>query len=300
MSSRPTSPSYSISIPAKDGFPLGATVFPGSGDGVLIVNSATAVPQTFYRPFAEFLASHGVTVVTYDYRGIGRSRPAGRLRGVQADMRSWALLEVAAVLDWAAEQFPGHRLMALGHSFGGQVLGLLPNRYRLSRTVLVASQIGYWRAFALRDRPGAWFAMHLLVPGLSHALGYFPGSKVGLGEDLPKGVALEWARWCRSPLYLFDHLTPEERKGYDSFTAPMLAFKFTDDTFASGDSVEQLMGFYRKARPVLRTVAPAHLGVERLGHFGFFRPQAGAALWPEVLRWVQPSAAYATAAAGAD
>jgi predicted alpha/beta hydrolase len=283
-----------------DGFPLGATIFPATGDGVLIVNSATAVPQTFYRPFAEFLAGQGVTVVTYDYRGIGRSRPPGRLPGVQASMRGWALLDVAGVLEWAAEQFPGRRLMALGHSFGGQVLGLLPNRHRITRTVLVASQLGYWRAIAPRDRPAAWFAMHVMVPGLSHALGYFPGSKVGLGEDLPKGVALEWARWCRSPLYLFDHLSPEERKRYDSFTVPMLAFKFTDDSFASGDSVEQLMGFYRKARPVLRTVAPGHVGVKRLGHFGFFRPQAGAALWPEVVHWVQPSAAYAGAAAGAD
>ena len=287
-----------VTIPAKDGFPLGATLYPASGDEVLIVSAATAVPQTFYRPFAEFLAARGVTVVTYDYRGIGRSRPRGPLRELQASMRGWALLEAAAVLDWAAGRFPGRRLSALGHSFGGQVLGLLPNGHLLQSSVLVASQLGYWGAFGRRDRPRAWFLMHVVVPWLSHALGYFPGSKVGLGEDLPKGVALEWARWCRSPHYLFDHLLPEERRGYDRFSAPMLAFKFTDDRFASGDSVERLLAFYRGAQPILRTVDPRRVGVERLGHFGFFRPQAGAALWPQVLHWLQPSSARLAAAGG--
>lgn len=298
MPGRSLSEPRAVIIPAKDGFPLGATVYPASGDGVLIVNSATAVLQTFYRPFAEFLAARGVTVVTYDYRGVGRSRPQAPLREVQASMRGWALLEAAAVLDWAAGRFPERRLSALGHSFGGQVLGLLPNGHLLQRSVLVASQLGYWGAFDRRDRPRAWFAMHVMVPGLSHALGYFPGSKVGLGEDLPKGVALEWARWCRSPHYLFDHLLPEERRGYDRFSAAMLAFKFTDDRFASGDSVERLLAFYRGAQPVLRTVDPRRMGVESLGHFGFFRPQGGAALWPEVLDWLQPSSAHVAAAGG--
>jgi predicted alpha/beta hydrolase len=275
---RPTSPpapGHAVTIPARDGFPLAGTLYPATGDGVLIVNSATATPQTFYRAFAEYFAERGVQV--------------------RSTMRSWAIDEVAAVLDWAAAQFPGRRLMALGHSFGGQCLGLLPNRHLLERTVLVASQIGYWRAFAPRDRPRAWFGLHVMIPALSHALGYFPGSKVGLGEDLPKGVALEWARWCRSPHYLFDFLSPEERKGYDTFTAPMLAFKFTDDPFASGDTVEQLMAFYRKARPVLRTVHPRDVGAKSLGHFGFFRRHAGAPLWPEVLHWVQPPPAARSA-----
>ena len=298
MTSETFAPMRSVTIRAKSGAPLGATVYPAHGESVAIVNAATAVPQSFYRPFAEYLAAHGVSVLTYDYRGIGRSRPAGPLARVDATMRSWALDDATAALDWAAAEFPGRRLMAVGHSFGGQCLGLLPNRHLIERTVLVASQLGYWGAFAPRHRPRAWFGIHVLIPGLSHALGYFPGSRVGLGEDLPKGVALEWAKWCRSPHYLFDHLTPEERKGYDTFAAPMLAFKFTDDNFASGDTVEQLMGYYRRARPVLRTVHPQDVGVEHVGHFGFFRPRAGQALWPEVLSWVQaPSARLSGGAA---
>lgn len=246
-----------IVIPARDGFPLGATLFPAAGEsatgssasrtGVLIVNSATATPQTFYYALAEYLAARGITVLTYDYRGIGRSRPPGPLSQVEASMRSWAFQDVAAAIDWSEREFPGRQLMALGHSYGGQVLGLLPNAAKLERTVLVASQLGYWGGFSPRHRPRAWFGVSVLIPGLSHLNGYFPGSKVGLGEDLPKGVALEWARWCRSPNYLFDHLSREEKRAYDRFAAPMLAFKFTDDTFASAGSVEALLSFYPAA-----------------------------------------------------
>jgi predicted alpha/beta hydrolase len=291
-------PGYALTIAAKDGFALGATVFPATGDGLLVIHSATAVPQTFYAAFAEYMAERGVTVVTYDYRGVGRSRPPGPLLRVVATMRIWAEQDATAVMDWAAAQFPGRRFMVLGHSFGGQILGLLPNRHLIERTLLVASQLGYWGAFTGRDRRRAWFGMHVLMPALTHALGYFPGSKVGLGEDLPKGVALEWARWCRSPHYLFDYVTPAERAAYDAFAAPMLAFKFTDDSFASGDSVERLLAFYRKARPVLRTINPRDVGLKHVGHFGFFRTQSRDVLWPEAAEWLTASTATKQELAG--
>ncbi len=59
-------------IPARDGYPLAATIFGDASPGlrVVIVNSATAVPQRFYRHFAGAPASAGFTAVTYDYRGI--------------------------------------------------------------------------------------------------------------------------------------------------------------------------------------------------------------------------------------
>ena len=40
-----------------------------------------------------------------------------------------------------------------------------------------------------------------------HALGYAPGW-AGIGEDLPKGVFLQWAEWVSSPRYLFDSKLP--------------------------------------------------------------------------------------------
>src|SRR5262249_35081851 len=74
-------------VEAADGEVLGATMFPPSGRGLgtVLVHGATAVPQSYYRHFAAFLATRGMRVITYDYRGVGASRPAS-LRGFSATM----------------------------------------------------------------------------------------------------------------------------------------------------------------------------------------------------------------------
>src|SRR5262249_49900189 len=40
----------------------------------------------------------------------------------------------------------------VGHSFGGQVLGLLANNSEVSRALLVAAQAGYWRLMTSPER----------------------------------------------------------------------------------------------------------------------------------------------------
>ena len=70
-----------LRIAAADGYALGATLFPPAtpNDRVVVVNAAMGVKRGFYAPFALHLAARGFTVVSYDYRGIGDSRPP-RLR----------------------------------------------------------------------------------------------------------------------------------------------------------------------------------------------------------------------------
>src|SRR5579883_2471388 len=73
------SPARAVEIRATDGQRLAASVFqptrPRAGAPAVVVNSATGVRRDYYAPFARFLAERGYTVVTYDYRGIGGSRP---------------------------------------------------------------------------------------------------------------------------------------------------------------------------------------------------------------------------------
>ena len=64
-----------ITIEATDGYRLGATIFETRrARTTVVIHGATAVPQTYYAAFAEWLAGTGVRVVTYDFRGIGASR----------------------------------------------------------------------------------------------------------------------------------------------------------------------------------------------------------------------------------
>ena len=113
-----------ISVPATDGYPLSANLYTSSGEQrkVVVISSATAVPQNFYRHFASALARAGYSTVTYDYRGIGQSRPAS-LRGFTALMRDWALKDMAGILRWVRDDLEPDRTFMVGHSVGGQVTG---------------------------------------------------------------------------------------------------------------------------------------------------------------------------------
>ena len=90
-----------VRVPAVDGYDLAATVIqPEYGaDDWVIVSGAMAVAARFYSRYATALAEAGFGAVTYDYRGIGGSRPAS-LRGFPATMTDWAVLDMTGVTTW--------------------------------------------------------------------------------------------------------------------------------------------------------------------------------------------------------
>ena len=120
-----------ITFPAADRYLLGATLFlpRGAKRHAVLFNSATAVPRKIYRGFAGYLAGRGCAVLTYDYRGTGDSRQKS-LVGFKASMSDWAALDVTAAVAWMRERYKNLPLNYVGHSFGGQVLGLLPTTAR--------------------------------------------------------------------------------------------------------------------------------------------------------------------------
>lgn len=269
--------SQSIRISAADGYALGGTLFEGGQGPVVVVNGATGVHQRYYARFATWLAEQGATVVTYDYRGIGESRPF-RLRGFDARLRDWGQQDVEGVLQFARRRFPGRALTVVGHSVGGQLLGLAPSIAHVTRAVTVAAQSGYWGHWPAPSRvafAGLWYG---LMPLTTRAVGFFPG-QLGIGEHLPHGVALEWARWCRSAGYLADHLPTD---GYARLTAPVLAFSFTDDAYAPKAAVDWLHQLYTAAPVERRHLDPEGVGARRVGHFGFFRDRFRESLWTPV------------------
>jgi len=278
-------PVEKISIPARDGYSLSATCFHPDGPPAttaVTINSATAVPQRYYKPFAQYLAEQGYTAVTYDYRGIGGSRPSS-LRGFRATAQEWALLDMAGVLDWVQETFQPMRLFHFGHSFGGQLTGLLPNTAHIDAMVTVSSQSGYWRLQGGHEKATVAFHVYVTLPLLAHLFGYMPWSKFSSAEDLPKEAALEWAKWCRMPGYLLDDTSlPVER--YRHFQAPVLAYSFADDAWGTRKSVDAMMKAYPHVSR--RHVIPAEEGLQSIGHFGYFRPKSRL-LWQEALQWLE-------------
>lgn len=112
----PTFPCEELSIPARDGSPLGAWLFPstGSPQGALIVfahgNYGHLGKQ--WRRVAR-LAPRGFDVLMFDYRGFGDSPGRASRRNAREDVES--------VLDFAVARATarGQRVIVLGQSMGG-------------------------------------------------------------------------------------------------------------------------------------------------------------------------------------
>ena len=269
-------------VETADGCSVAATLYEAVGsDTAVLVNSATGVPRRFYRRFAEHLRDYGWTVVTYDYRGIGDSAPAS-LRGFKASMRDWAFLDMTAMVAWVHQHLAPRRLFAVGHSFGGQALGMIENASSIDAMVGVSAQSGYWGAQGGSEPAKVRFIVTVAIPLLARIAGYFPWSWFGAGEDLPKGVALEWARWCRDPDYLLgDSGLPLERFG--TFDAPVLAYSIDDDDWGTARSVDEMMRAYPNV--TRRHLRPGDFDLERLQHMGFFR-DGSQVIWQETLDWL--------------
>ena len=183
----------------------------GAKRQAVLINSATAVPRKLYRGFAGYLAGRGCAVLTYDYRGIGGSRQKAMtgynrpksLVGFKASMSDWAAQDVTAAVSWMRERYKALPFAYVGHSFGGQALGLLPNNSEISRALFIAAQAGYWKLMTVPERYRVYAILNFVGVPLTRSLGYLPG-KAGLGIDLPKDAFLQWVGWVMSPRYLFD------------------------------------------------------------------------------------------------
>ena len=267
---------------ASDGYRLAARRYSVPEPRARIVMAgATGVPQGFYRRFASHAASAGFEVVTFDYRGIGDSAPA-TLRGFRMDYRDWGRLDLAAVVDETADDHLSTHLV--GHSYGGQALGLLPDPSRLQSMHAFGTGTG-WSGYMPRlEQLRVRVLWDLAGPVVTRSAGYLAWSRLGLGEDLPLDVYRQWKRWCRYPHHYFEDpdISAEMVALFDRVDIPIVAINSTDDRWIPPVSRDAFMSFYRNAQVTARDIRPSDVGATSLGHMGYFRQDA-TPLWDEVL-----------------
>lgn len=280
-----------LALDALDGVPLAARLFRPAGPprGAALLVPAMGVGQGYYAPLAAWLADEGFLAATFDYRGVGRSR-RGPMRAVKADVLDWARLDAAAALASLARLASGVPLSWIGHSLGGQILPFVPHREHVARAVTVAAGSGYWRENSPPLRRTSWLLWFVAVPLTLPLLGWFPGRRLRMVGDLPRGVMAQWRRWCLHPDYLVGVEGPPARAAFAAVEVPIVALSFEDDEFMSWRNTESLHGFYVRAPLRHVRLGPAQLAEVggRVGHFGFFRPGREDALWR---RWLLPELA---------
>src|SRR5260370_29284161 len=157
----------------------------------------------------------------------------------------------------------------VGHSFGGQALGLLANNSEVSRALLIAAQAGYWKLMASPERYRVYAMLNYVGTPLTKLLGYAPGWS-GLGEDLPKDVFLQWVSWVMNERYLFDDAGLKAKENFPKYNVALRAVCFTDDPWATRTAVELLCAGFTSVKAEIVSVTPAEVVVKKIGHFGFF------------------------------
>ena len=202
-------------------------------------------------------------------------------------MRDWIELDVGAAIAWARDTHRALPLLAVGHSVGGHAVGLSAGTAHLRAAVLVAAHAGSTRLIeSAAERLKVRLILHVLGPLASALLGYVPGKRLGLGEDLPAGVFREWSRWTALPHYFFDDPTLGAAERFSKPRLPILAVGVDDDPWANRRAIDLLVSYLTGAAVERRQIDPHAAGTGPVGHMGFFRSRPGAVLWPGVANWL--------------
>ena len=285
----------SVRIVALDGFPLGGMLYSPRGlqdpSTVALFSCGGGIPAARYARFARFLAANRVPVLVFDYRGIGASRSSG-LRGFNAVAEDWSEHDCGGAIGFLRTKFPNAEIVGIAHSIGTMLLGGAPNVGSISRFVFICAHTGYYADYLPMYRIPMAFIWHSVMPMLTRLFGYFPARLLGLGEDIPAGIAMQWAA-RRSPEFRPESTNPNPKRAnamiarYQKVRGRVLEIGFTDDAFATRTGAKRLLAAFPGLQATSIEVPPERAGMPEIGHFGFFRRGGESILWPLVLGFIQ-------------
>ncbi|WP_430907761.1 alpha/beta hydrolase family protein [Maribacter sp. 2-571] len=271
----------------SDGFPITAHMFKAknASGNTVVISGGVGLPQRFFFKFAKWLSEQGCRVYTFDYRGIAFSKK-GAIAKLEASYKEWAQQDFKAVTEHAKNACPENNMLHIGHSFGGNSLGLGDAYLHYDRFLTVASQFGYFRNFPGKMQLVILVGFGFLMPVLTMVMGYFPSPWFGLGEALPKQVARDWGIMLLRKRSMLDLAKRYGENYYPKIEGPMLMLSIDDDTFAPKKSVDVLANeVYRNAKVERMHLVPKTFGLSKIGHNDFFRQRHQEQLWPIVTNW---------------
>ena len=257
----------------SDHIPLSVKVFePQISNGkLLLINSATGVKQQIHFSFAKYFAENGFTVITYDYRGIGESKPT-KMRGFNASMRIWGTIDFKTLTDFIQKEYPDYTKFCLGHSVGALILGMNDYSKNFEKFIFVGTQDAYIGNLTFTVAATAMLGFGIALPLMTHFFGYFPAHRFGLGESLPKGVAFDWQtlilnKKSTSKLYekIGEHISKE-------LSQKTFIIHAEDDTWVTQEGMKNLLkNVYPNLKTTYREIKISESEKGEIGHVNFFR-----------------------------
>ena len=277
-----------FSVETSDGYKITATSFGENNatNKIIVISSAIGIKQSFYTKYATYLANKGFLVFTYDYRGIGESKP-GKMKDFEAHFIDWADKDFMGLTQYIEEFYPNHEKFLIGHSIGGIMIGLTRAYKVYSKIVTIGSQFGYIKNFHGKDKPKVSFFFRIAIPILSSFYGFFPSQKVGMGEPIPLGIASDWRKLILREKSILGY-ADETQNLYDEITKPVFIISIDDDYMATPKSVDLFAELVlNNAKKKRLNIIPKEYGLDEIGHLDFFREKNKEQLWNIPLEFLE-------------
>lgn len=278
-----------VLVPTPDDVELAATIYQppaGSGNGICIqINSSMATPRQYYRAFSTHLAGRGFTVLAYDYRGVGGSTfdypppPHGR-SGLDSGR-----IDQTVIADYIARRFADQEPVLVGHSFGGQILGLTRHASRWRAVFLMGTSHGYYAKWKSPQRQKMWFRSFIAAPILARLPRRWQ-QRMEEGMGIPFALGYEMSVYLRTPHFFVDGDGKPIRPHNEEMRAVIRHITLSDDTVVAPGSEIDLEFFYPNCTPIRDRRTPADFGMQAVGHFGFFRRSMPVTAWDDVGNWL--------------
>ncbi len=237
----------------------------------ILIGSATGIRQGFYQAFATWLSTQGYDVLTFDFRGIGDSLYTSVSQST-ARIQDWGMYDLPAAIDFLLKKTQADKVLLLGHSAGGQLLGLAHNFAKVEKVIAIAGSSGNVKGLSGRTKLMAPVMFNLIFPISSRFKGYAATKMLGMGENLPKGVGAQWREFCSKPGYVINALGKTVDVDYhDAIRCPIISIHATDDEIATEHNVKDFLRIYPNAKTDYISLEPKALQHKAIGHMLMFK-----------------------------
>ena len=264
----------SLWIECIDNYKLAAQFYPANNHSKqypVLICPATGITKVFYHAFAEWLNQQGYAVLSFDFRGIGESLH-GAIKDSTASIADWGMLDIPAAIDTLLARTQAEKVIIIGHSAGGQLLGITPNYQKVAKVLAIAGSTGHVKDLKGKTKLLAPVMFNVVFPLSSLVKGYGATQFIGMGENLPKQVAKQWAEFCSKPGYVTNTIGKTIFEDYHAnIQCPITAFAATDDEIATRANVKDLLRLYPNAPTKFIELNPQQLGYKQIGHMLMFK-----------------------------
>ncbi|MEB6675814.1 alpha/beta hydrolase family protein [Acinetobacter haemolyticus] len=262
-------------ISCKDGYQLAAQFYPAQQKDInalpILICPATGITKTFYHAFAEWLSQQGYNVLSFDFRGIGESLH-GALKDSTASINDWGMLDIPAAIETLLKRTNAEKVIIVGHSAGGQLLGITPNYHKVAKVLAIAGSTGHIKGLKGKTKLLAPVMFNVIFPISSLFKGYGATQFIGMGENLPKNVAKQWAEFCSKPGYVMNAVGKSIFEDYhQEIQCPITSLWASDDEIATHTNVKDLLRLYPNAKTKLVELNPQKHGYKQIGHMLMFK-----------------------------